>query len=235
MSTSDDLGVSYSVASGEEFAAYLHSRMRPTQWRIRSRACAVGDAVVATAGAALLALAAVDSLASWFSDRVLLDHNDLSHVAGAVLVPGWSWLIVSLLLTMPRRPPRPDMAQKAAYRAAQRTLRRAMFPSLRMRVGLGCIGILCAGVVIGGFALGAGKGNTRVQPGPRYEVSTVTLNQNAWTPVSPGQYALWQARFVREDGFFTLFGLILTVGSYGLLQLHRTAVSSHRARHEETL
>ncbi len=60
--------------------------------------------------------------------------------------------------------------------------------------------------------MGAAKGDARVLPGPRYEISTINLNDGNWTPVSAGQYALWQARFVREDGFFTLFGFALIGG-----------------------
>jgi hypothetical protein len=41
--------------------------------------------------------------------------------------------------------------------------------------------------------------------------------------VSVEQYARWLARFVREDGLFTLFGFWLVGGSIALLQLHRRA------------
>ncbi|TQF02852.1 hypothetical protein E6W39_12015 [Kitasatospora acidiphila] len=43
-------------------------------------------------GAALLFLAAVDSLVSWPSNRVMLSHDDLSGIAGASLIPLWFWL-----------------------------------------------------------------------------------------------------------------------------------------------
>ncbi|WP_152645944.1 hypothetical protein [Streptacidiphilus albus] len=230
MSTSDDLGLSHQATSGEDFVAYLGSRTRLAQWRIRSRACAVADAVAATAGAALLILAAVDSITSWPSDRVLLDHNDLSQVAAVVLIPGWLWLPLAFMLITPGRRSRPDAQQKATDRAVDRMLRRAMFPGLRVRLALGLLALLCAAVVIGGIAMGIAKGSTQVLPGPRYEISTLDLNQAAWTPISASQYNHWQARFVREDGFFTLFGLVLTAGSCGLLQLHRTAMQTQPTR-----
>ena len=193
---------------------------------MRSRACAATDIIVATAGAALLALTALDSFASWPSDRVLLDHNDLSHVAAAVIFPCWPWMLISFVLTMPKRRSRPDARQRATHRSSDRMLLRAMVPDLRARLALGLLGLLCAAAVIGGIAMGMAKGETRVLPGPRYEISTLDLNQAAWTPISAAQSNHWQARFVREDGFFTVFGLALTAGSFGLLQLHRTATQA---------
>jgi hypothetical protein len=92
------------------------------------------------------------------------------------------------------------------------------------RVGLAVAAAFCIVVIVGGFAFGAAKGDARLLPGPRYEVSTLDLNQANWTRVSKRQYDLWQARFVREDGLFTLFGLVLAVGSLGLLQLHGTGI-----------
>lgn len=92
-----------------------------------------------------------------------------------------------------------------------------------MRAGLGLAALVCVVVVVGGMVMGAAKGDARVLPGPRYEISTIDLNHGNWTPVSAGQYALWQARFVREDGLFTLFGFALIGGGLGLFRLHRAA------------
>jgi hypothetical protein len=50
---------------------------RLTRWRLRSRACAVIGLIVAAAGASLLALAALDSIVSWPSNRVLIGDRQL--------------------------------------------------------------------------------------------------------------------------------------------------------------
>jgi hypothetical protein len=215
--------------SREDFIGYLRLRPRSTQWRIRSRACAVGDMVAAAAGAALFVLVAVDSVASWPSDRVLLDDDVLSRVAGVVLIPCWNWLLVSLLVLGVLRAPR-DKQKRSAGRATKRMIWRTMYPSLPMRLGLGLACVVCATVVVGGFVVGGAKGGARVLPGPIYQISTLDLNDAEWTPVSADQYAQWRARFVREDGaFFTLFGLALTAGSLGLLQLHRIVIRDARS------
>lgn len=187
---------------------------RLTRWRLRSRACAVIDLIVAAAGASLLALAALDSVVSWPSNHVLIDDRQLARVAGIVLGPGWPWLIVSLVIIFGVPRGRRDRYARPQGWPVPRPL--------IARVGLAVAAALCIAVIAGGFAVGAAKGDARLLPGPRYEVSTLDLNQANWTPVSKSQYDLWQARFVREDGPFTLFGLVLAAGSLGLLQLHRT-------------
>jgi hypothetical protein len=79
-------------------------------------------------------------------------------------------------------------------------------------------------VIAGGFALGAAKGAVRVLPGPRHQVSTLGINQAAWTTVPLSQFYLWQARFVREDGLIMFFGLIAATGFISLLQATRAAM-----------
>jgi hypothetical protein len=189
---------------------------RLTRWRLQSRACAVIDLIVAAAGASLLALAALDSIVSWPSNRVLIGDRQLARVAGIVLGPGWPWLIGSLVIIfgVPR-------GRRGRYARPQGWP--VPWP-LIARVGLAVAAAFCIVVIVGGFAFGAAKGDARLLPGPRYEVSTLDLNQANWTRVSKRQYDVWQARFVREDGLFTLFGLVLAVGSLGLLQLHGTGI-----------
>ena len=87
----------------------------------------------------------------------------------------------------------------------------------------GAAAALCIAVIDGGAAAGAAKGKARLLAGPRYEVSKLDLHQASWTPVSNSQCDLWQARFVREERLFTLFGLGLAPGSLGLFPLHPTA------------
>jgi hypothetical protein len=186
-----------------------------TQRRLRSRACAIADLVVAAAGASLLALAALDSVVSWPSNHVLVDDRQLSRVAGILLGPGWPWLLVSYATVFGIRNRRRSRSQ--------RPTRWPVPLPLLARVGLAVTAALCIAVIAGGFAVGAAKGNARILPGPRYEVSTLDLNQADWTLVPKRQYDLWQARFVREDGLFMLFGFALAAGSLGLFQLHLTA------------
>jgi hypothetical protein len=83
--------------------------------------------------------------------------------------------------------------------------------------------VVCVAVVAGGFVLGAAKGAVRILPGPRYQVSTIDINQGAWTTVPLSQFHLWQASFVREDGLFMVFGLVAATGLIALLHLHRDA------------
>ena len=200
---------------------YLGQRPHWSQRRIRSRVCALGDIVAATAGLLLLVLVATDSLVSWPAGQVLMNHSELAHVAAAIIIPCWTWFLVSIPIAIGL--PKSGEKQGAGERAQRRLIRRAMYPRRQHRLGIGLVGILCVGVIVGGFVVGAAKGNARVLPGSRYEVSTLNLNNAKWTPVSASQYAVWQARYVREDGFLTLFGLVLAGGSLGLLQLHRTA------------
>lgn len=195
--------------------------VRLARWRTRSRVCAVIDLAAGAGGAALLLLAAVDSLASWPSNRVMLSHDDLSDIAGATLIPLWFWLIASLALVVGVSRPRRGKEERAARRAAEKQIWGAMFPHRRVRIGLGIVALLCLGVVVGGFAVGGSKGSARMLTGPRYQVSVPNLNRSDWTDVPREQYDRWQAEFVREDGFFTFFGLFLTGGSLGLRQLHR--------------
>jgi hypothetical protein len=150
----------------------------------------------------------------------------MARVAGAVLLPCWLWLLGGLLFGVPWDGGQGlrDGEARQDRRAARRVLSRAMWPGRSVRIGLGVAGILCAAVVIGGFVVGAGKGDGRVLPGPQYEISTSPLNQAEWTPVSAEEYTSWQARFVRGDGVLTIFGLMLTGLTLGLLQLHRTGL-----------
>jgi hypothetical protein len=64
-------------------------------WRVRSRICNVLDVLTAFAGLVLTVLSAADSIASWHSDYVLVPPSTLEHVAGAILLPTWPWMIVS--------------------------------------------------------------------------------------------------------------------------------------------
>ncbi|MFJ1756428.1 hypothetical protein [Kitasatospora sp. NPDC088134] len=203
--------------------------VRLAEWRTRSRVCAVIDLVAAAAGAALLLLAAVDSLVSWPSDRVLLSHETLTGIAEPIVFPLWLWLIASLApraaviilqyRTAGPSTPAPGGAGRSARLVAD--FWGPMFPDRRVRIGLGVAALLCLGVVVGGFAVGGSNGSARVRPGPTYQVSVPDLNHSDWTDVPREQYDRRQAEFVRADGLFTFFGLALAAGGLGLRRLHR--------------
>jgi hypothetical protein len=195
----------------------LAMKSRFTRWRLRSPLCAALDVVAALAGAGLFVVAAVDSVASWPSDKVMLTDPQLSRIAGIVLPPAWFWMIASTVMIygMRRRP-----------HAAGPARSRPRLPPLG-RVAMVVCAVVCAAVVVGSFAVGADKGSARIIPGPRYEVSILDLNDARWTRVTPAEYRIWQARFVREDGVFTAFGLILAGVSLGFLRLRRTAAADN--------
>ena len=75
--------------------------------------------------------------------------------------------------------------------------------------------------IVVSFAIGAAKGSAQVLPGPVYLVSTLDLNSATPTRVSAAQFGLWQARFVREDSLFALFGLLIVSAAVGMLKLRR--------------
>jgi hypothetical protein len=71
--------------------------------------------------------------------------------------------------------------------------------------------------------VGTAKGAVRILPGPRYQVSVMVNSQTGWTTVPLSQFRLWQASFVREDGFFMFFGLLVATAFIALLDLRRQA------------
>ena len=83
--------------------------------------------------------------------------------------------------------------------------------------------VVCAAVIVGGYMVGAAKGAVRVLPGPRYQVSVMVNSPTGWTTVPLSQFRLWQASFVREDGAFMFFGLLVATGFIALLDLRRQA------------
>jgi len=144
-----------------------------TQWRLRSRPCAAADAIGAAAGISLYAVAGIDSVVSWPSNQILLSEPDLSGIAAVLLGPAWVWLIFSVGML-------PSRTQ--SWRLSQ-------LPA-RPRACFAAAAVVCAAVVAGGFLLGAAKGTVRILPGPRYQVSTIDLNQAAWTTVPLSQFRL---------------------------------------------
>ncbi len=187
----------------------------PSWSRVQSKSCAVVDRIAVVVGVALYLVAAVDSLASWPSNHVLISDTDLSRAAFFVLMPSWAWLIISAAKWSS------DRRQGAARPMPP-------FPSGPLRTWFVAAAVVAVVVIAGGFEVGAAKGAVRVLPGPRYQVSTGGVNDYAWTTVPLAQFRAWQASFVREDAFFMLFGLLLAGACAYLLVLHRDAVRGNQ-------
>lgn len=192
------------------------------EWRLRSRLCAAVDATIATVTAGLIATVTVDNVASWPSNQVLLSHQELSDSIGVLLAPCWAWLILSGCLAANAR-------DHGFQRSGDRNLLVAPeapseFPPWSPRARLAAIvaAVLCFAVNTIGTGFGVGKGEARILPGPRYEISTLSVNEAQWTPISAAQYQAWQASFIREDAFSSMcLAVFPVVASLALLELHR--------------
>jgi len=188
----------------------LMNRVEPdnefTQWRLQSRSCGVADVIATAAAISLYAVAGIDSVVSWPSNQVLLSDPDLVRIAVVLLAPTLVWLIVSAGMVYGR----------------MQSWRLSQLPA-RPRTCFVAAAVVCAAVIVGGFVVGAAKGAVRVLPGPRYQVSVIGNSQTGWTTVPLSQFRPWQASFVREDGLFMFFGLLVTMSFIALLDLRREA------------
>ena len=79
---------------------------------------------------------------------------------------------------------------------------------------------LTVAVVIGGFVVGADKGSLRIVASVG-QVSTPGLNSGIWTAVTPHQYQVWDAGFIREEAALSIFALIMIGISVWFVGLHR--------------
>jgi hypothetical protein len=177
-----------------------------TQWRLRSRSCGVADMIAAAAAISLYAVAGIDSVVSWPSNQVLLSDPDLVRIAVVLLAPTLVWLIVSAGMVYGR----------------MQSWRLSQLPA-GPRACIVAAAVVCAAVIFVGLVLGAAKGSVRILPGPRYQVSVIDNSPTGWTTVPLSQFRLWQASFVREDGFLMFFGLLIATAFIALLDLRREA------------
>lgn len=75
------------------------------------------------------------------------------------------------------------------------------------------IAVVCAITIAVGLSIGAAKGSLRIVGGA-YQVSTSSLNSGEWTAISLHAYRAWEAKFLRLDSMFSIFGLLmLAVGA----------------------
>jgi hypothetical protein len=188
----------------------LMNRVEPdnefTLWRLRSRSCGVADMIAVAAAISLYAVAGIDSVVSWPSNQVLLSDPELVRIAVVLLAPTLVWLIVSAGMVYGR----------------MQSWRLSQLPA-GPRACIVAAAVVCAAVIVGGLMVGAAKGSVRILPGPRYQVSVIDNSQTGWTTVPLSQFRLWQASFVREDGFFMFFGLLAAYAFIALLDLRREA------------
>src|SRR2546430_8447537 len=121
-----------------------------TQWRLRSRSCAVADVIAAAAAISLYAVAGIDSVVSWPSNQVLLSDPDLVRIAVVLLAPTLVWLIVSAGMVTGRL---------QSWRLSQ-------LPA-RPRACIVAAVVVCAAVIVGGGGGGGAEGGRRGFSRPR--------------------------------------------------------------------
>ena len=181
---------------------------RYARWRVRSRPAAAADTVMIFFAVTLLVVSLVDALATWPSDRVLISPTELERWAGVVLLPGWGWLMISSLLF---------------YGLRQDNYRTRWGPRVpRAAVAVvAVVSLLCAFTFVGGLVLGVATGAVRTTGGV-HQVSTSSLNAAEWTTVSKSDYLAWEAKFLRLDSMFSLFGLVMAGVGARFVWLRRT-------------
>jgi len=142
---------------------------------------------------------------------VLIGPSNLEHFAAFLLFPAWIWMLASGAMLMGVR-----------RREMPRFPRRWILQG-RWAVVLLSVALIVLVVIVVGFVIGGAKGSFRVLPGSIHQVSTLDLNNAAWTTVSSHQFQLWEARFIREDAFFGFFGLFMVGFGFLIRGLRRRA------------
>jgi hypothetical protein len=199
------------AARGDDAWLTRDPRWPPTRfarWRLGSRLFAAVDGLVIALGGLVIVVPLVVALASWPSNRVLVAPTHLEHWAAVVLLPTWAWLIASAMLV---------------YGVKQENYRSPWGPRPRARAFLvmTALGVVSLGTIIGGLVVGAAKGSLRVVDG-QHQVSTGSLRGGASTTVSASGYRVWEARFLRLDAMFSLFGVVMVVFGAYFLSMHRS-------------
>ncbi|HET9060160.1 MAG TPA: hypothetical protein VFN61_09590 [Acidimicrobiales bacterium] len=191
---------------------------RFAEWRARSRPARLVDNVLFVAGAALIAVPLGDAVGSFWHNNVLIYPATLEHLEVVLIVPTWSWALISAWMVggLPRHRETwlPRVRRASAWR------RRAPWMTTFAVIFV---------VVVTGFVLGASKGSLRILPGGVHQVSTLDMSSARWTTVSPAGYQKWAARFIREDALFALYGFMLAGFSATMWRLrHRLAEVSRQ-------
>lgn len=186
--------------------------------RLRSKACYAVDVVVFCLGAVLLVVPVLDSVVSWPSNAVLIEASTLEHLAAVLLIPAWAWILISVAMLIGSR------ARRATQDRDGRRWRLRNVHVTPIVLIFAALLLLIVGVITVGFVIGADKGSLRIIHGSVFQVSTLGLNNATWTTITPHEYHVWNARFIREDAFFAVFGLAMIGFSTLMFRLHRTTV-----------
>jgi hypothetical protein len=177
----------------------------------------VVDALCAAAAAVLYVVSLVDGIVSWPSDRVLVTDARIGPPVAVIGFFAGLWWVVSGVMVF-------------GFARGRRVVRPVdpPPPSRRRRLALALVVAITLAIVTGNALLGIDKGQARTLPGPKYQVSTSGLNDDAWTTVSAGEYRRWQARFIRGDGIvLPALGIIFLMCELSLLRMHRTVIRTH--------
>lgn len=187
-------------------------------WRLCSRVCAAVDITVVAVMVVLCVVSMVGSAVSWPTDVVLIKPEPITigSPSAVIVLIAVLWLCVSVGMLVSWR----------GGRWVGIDMRRSGIDvqplSRRGRFAFGLVNVLVLAVMAGNFFAGVAEGEARVLPGSGYEVRTAELNGGAWTTVSAGDYQVWQARFLREEGLgFLVAGSVLSLIELGILRMHR--------------
>jgi hypothetical protein len=208
------------TGTGEE------ARPPPRYSRAELYAAIAVDVTALAAAAGLYLVIAVTDIASWPANRMLISGRDFALLfVGVWLLSVYTLLSNGLLygwlLLLPSgQVPGPGQMLRAMYWGARRRPSWGRLPASMRRppawmwLLLAAAAAGSAAVVAGSLRAGAYKSGLRVLPGPRYEVSTIALNNFAWTQVSHATYQAYAADYLRLDCVLTpvLFLLIANIG-----------------------
>src|SRR5260221_4235435 len=177
--------------------------------RIQLRRCMAADLMVLAAAIGFYIVIAADNIASWPADRVLISESGTSALFLAVwllCVPG-SFASNALLYGWPGLVCGPGELLRGMFWASRQRPAWAKLPRSMRRppawMWLALV-LLAAGAVLvmwGRAAAGPDKGEVRVLPGPRYELSALGLHHAAWTRGSAGEYQAYRAKLMRNSPF----------------------------------
>ncbi|NNN20970.1 MAG: hypothetical protein HKL80_03090 [Acidimicrobiales bacterium] len=186
---------------------------RLAKWRLKSKVCIFIDIIIFVEGLLVIALVTTDNIVSWFGNKVLIPPKTLEIIFGIAIVPGWIWIFLSVAIVTGFRHskvPRPKDRKKLPRSYA---------------ISLISILVVFLAFTIVGFVFGGAKGSERILPNGLHQVSTLDLNNADWTTVGPKDYQMWEARFVREDEVFWIFGFAMSV-AIGELNIARSSLRS---------
>jgi len=193
------------------------------------------DIVVLCVAAAFLVTVAADDVISWPANQIWFNFPGGSLFICMWLLAGYSVLSNVNLYGWPgwrKRYTWGAMFWAARQRPSWAKLPPAMRrPPIWMWLLCAVTAVGAAVIVVGSLHAGIGKGGLRILPGPRYQVSTLDLNEAAWTQVPHVQYQAYAADFMRESAMFlALPAFLLIANASYTMSLRRELVRITRER-----